>query len=64
MLVIWGALKASAGPSPPDPGPPWLVLDSTGATFICSNIVLDSSGASYTVVSTVLSSNGTSYNPI
>ena len=52
------------GVSPPDPGPPWIVLSSDGTQYICSNVVLDSSGTSYTVVSPVLASNGTSYNPI
>ena len=50
--------------SPPDPGPPWVVLDSSGNSYICTNDVLDSSGVSYSVISPVLASDGTSYNPI
>jgi hypothetical protein len=48
----------------PNPGPPWIVLSSTGAAFNVDEVVIDSSNTSYYVVETVLSSNGTSYNPI
>lgn len=58
------ALGVTTAPNPPDPGPPWIVLDAAGVSYICSDAVLDSSGVSYTVVATVLSSDGTSYNPI
>lgn len=57
-------LGVNAVVNPPDPGPPWVVLDSGGVEYICSNVVLDSSGVTYTVVDAVLSSDGTSYNPI
>jgi hypothetical protein len=56
--------RAGGGISPPDPGPPWIVLASDDTPYIVSNTVLDSAGVSYNVVSPVLSSNGTSYNPI
>lgn len=66
MLVVWGFLRhaAAPGPVPPDPGPPWLVLDSGGTTYICTDVVSTSAGVSLTVVAAVLSSNGTSFNPI
>lgn len=52
------------GVSPPDPGPPWIVLNSTGDPFICTNTVLDSDGNPFVVVSAVLDSDGNSFNPI
>jgi len=59
------SLKSNVtGASPPDPGPPWIVLNSTGTDYICTNQVLASTGVIYSVVSPVLSSTGTSYNPI
>lgn len=60
MIVIWGFLRGN----PYYPGPPWIVLDSLGTEYICSNAVLNSTGVSYTVAGTVLSSNGSAYNPI
>jgi hypothetical protein len=48
----------------PNPGPPWIVLTSTGTAYTVDEVVLDSSGTPYYVVETVLSSTGASYNPI
>lgn len=58
------ALGVTTAPNPPDPGPPWIVLDSDGNDFICSDSVLDSDGNVFVVVASVLNSSGTSFNPI
>lgn len=50
--------------NPPDPGPPWIVLDADGNSFICSASVLDSDGNSFTVIAAVLDADGNSFNPI
>ena len=54
----------TTAPSPPDPGPPWIVLDADGNSFICSDSVLDSDGNSFTVIAAVLDADGNSFNPI
>jgi hypothetical protein len=46
------------------PGPPWIVLDASGASYLINTIVLSSSGVPYGVDHDVLSSTGVSYNPI
>jgi len=48
----------------PNPGPPWIVLSSTGVPYSVDEEVKNSDGTSYYVVETVLSSNGTAYAPV
>lgn len=48
----------------PNPGPPWIVLNSSGTSYSVDEEVKSSAGTSYYVAETVLSSNGTAYNPV
>ena len=62
MIPTWGN---TTGPSyPPAPGPPWQVLTSTGAMYVCDVEVLDSTDVLYVVVASVLTSDGTAYAPV
>jgi hypothetical protein len=44
-----------------DPGPPWIVLTSSGIAYLVYQVVQDSSGTAYTVSFLVKSSNGVDY---
>jgi hypothetical protein len=58
------ALGVNVSVNPPDPGPPWIVLDADGNPYICSDSVLDSDGNSFTVIASVLDADGNTFNPI
>lgn len=64
LAIGLGTVIALGGRASTNPGPPWIVLDSNGSSFVCSNVVLDSSNVAYVVLSQVLDSSGNSYNPI
>lgn len=48
----------------PNPGPPWIVLNSNGTSYSVDEEVKSSTGTNYYVVETVLSSSGAAYNPV